>query len=108
VFSVDNNTGSVAHVNFVSASLRAKGVDAREWAASVITHIGGKVNWVSLNIGGFADQRPRLVVKKRAHKESGQRARRSTKLYLLHRSTCQLISKLIGLPTYTIVDTVYL
>ena len=76
VFSVDNNTGSVAHVNFVSASLRTKGVDAREWAASVTTHIGGKVNWLSPNIGGFADQRPRLVVKKTAHKELAQKARR--------------------------------
>lgn len=43
VFSVDSEKGQVAHVNFVSEGARAKGVDARTWAATVTEVVGGKV-----------------------------------------------------------------
>ncbi|TFK96651.1 tRNA synthetases class II (A)-domain-containing protein [Pterulicium gracile] len=42
VFSSDVSTGKVAHVNFVPASLREKGVDARKWAAVATDILGGK------------------------------------------------------------------
>ncbi|KAJ3476858.1 hypothetical protein NLI96_g10870 [Meripilus lineatus] len=42
VFSVDSEKGQVAHVNFVSEGARAKGVDARTWAATVTEVVGGK------------------------------------------------------------------
>lgn len=44
VFSVDSEKGQVAHANFVSEGARAKGVDARTWAATVAEVVGGKVS----------------------------------------------------------------
>ena len=43
VFSVDEASGKVAHVNFVPPSVKAKGADARIWASKVTDIIGGKV-----------------------------------------------------------------
>jgi alanyl-tRNA synthetase len=42
VLSNDEAAGKVAHVNFVPSSLRAKGLDARKWAAVVVDIVGGK------------------------------------------------------------------
>ncbi|KAF9264255.1 hypothetical protein L218DRAFT_987257 [Marasmius fiardii PR-910] len=42
VFSADAEGGKVAHVNFVSPSLKAKGIDARTWAQRVTDILGGK------------------------------------------------------------------
>ncbi|PPQ99712.1 hypothetical protein CVT24_009695 [Panaeolus cyanescens] len=42
VFSVDPETSKVAHANFVSSSLKAKGGDARTWASKVTDILGGK------------------------------------------------------------------
>ncbi|KAF5325876.1 hypothetical protein D9611_000208 [Ephemerocybe angulata] len=42
VFSKDSETSKIAHVNFVPPALKAKGVDAREWAAKVTDLISGK------------------------------------------------------------------
>ena len=44
VFSVDPEQGKVAHVNAVSEAAKAKGLDAREWAAAVAEILGGKVS----------------------------------------------------------------
>lgn len=43
VFSKDSETNKIAHVNFVPPALKAKGVDARQWAAKVTDLISGKV-----------------------------------------------------------------
>ena len=43
VFSVDSNTGKVAHCNFIPGTTRARGIDARVWAAKVAEVLGGKV-----------------------------------------------------------------
>ncbi|KAJ4468279.1 tRNA synthetases class II (A)-domain-containing protein [Lentinula aciculospora] len=42
VFSIDSESGKLAHVNFVPPSITAKGADARSWAAKVTDIIGGK------------------------------------------------------------------
>lgn len=42
VFSVDAENKKVAHANYVSSTLKAKGVDARTWAAKVTDILGGK------------------------------------------------------------------
>ncbi|KAF9481569.1 hypothetical protein BDN70DRAFT_876232 [Pholiota conissans] len=42
VFSVDTENKKVAHANYVSPSLKTKGVDARTWAAKVTDILGGK------------------------------------------------------------------
>lgn len=43
VFSVDGETQKIAHANYVAPSLKAQGVDAREWAGKVTDIVGGKV-----------------------------------------------------------------
>jgi hypothetical protein len=43
VFSVDPIGDKVAHVNFVPATLKEKGADARVWATKVSEILGGKV-----------------------------------------------------------------
>jgi alanyl-tRNA synthetase len=43
VFSVDNAGAKVAHVNYVPPDLKAKGVDAKTWAAKITAVLGGKV-----------------------------------------------------------------
>jgi len=43
LFSVDPDDGKIAHVNFVSDSLKEKGLDARTWASKISEIIGGKV-----------------------------------------------------------------
>ena len=43
VLSIDEESGKVAHVNFVSESSRKNGLDARTWAGSVADVLGGKV-----------------------------------------------------------------
>lgn len=48
VFSVDSEQGKVAHVNFVAEDAKAKGVDGRTWANTVVEVIGGKVRLKSL------------------------------------------------------------
>lgn len=42
VISTDNETGKVAHGNHVPPALKAKGLDARTWAAKVAEVLGGK------------------------------------------------------------------
>ncbi|OBZ68342.1 Alanine--tRNA ligase [Grifola frondosa] len=42
VFSADLKGGKVAHVNHVSEAAKAKGLDARSWAAAVTEVVGGK------------------------------------------------------------------
>ncbi|KAF8647172.1 hypothetical protein AX16_007002 [Volvariella volvacea WC 439] len=42
VLSVDTEQGKVAHVNYVSPTLKGKGLDAREWAGKVADVVGGK------------------------------------------------------------------
>ncbi|KAF8629235.1 hypothetical protein AX17_005815 [Amanita inopinata Kibby_2008] len=42
LFSVDKESGKVAHVNYVSPFFKAQGIDARAWAAKVTEIIGGK------------------------------------------------------------------
>ncbi|KAI0087926.1 tRNA synthetases class II (A)-domain-containing protein [Irpex rosettiformis] len=42
VFSVDQEQGKVAHVNFVAEDAKAKGLDGREWANSISEILGGK------------------------------------------------------------------
>ncbi|KAL0581861.1 Alanine--tRNA ligase [Marasmius crinis-equi] len=42
VFSADPESSKVAHVNFVSPSLKSKGVDARKWAQEITDILGGK------------------------------------------------------------------
>ncbi|KAG9314172.1 tRNA synthetases class II (A)-domain-containing protein [Chiua virens] len=42
VFSVSTEGGKVAHANYVPEDVRAKGFDARTWAAKVIEVLGGK------------------------------------------------------------------
>ena len=44
VFSTDIAGGSVLHANYVSDSMRAKGLDARSWASKVTSVIGVKVD----------------------------------------------------------------
>lgn len=48
MFSTDVENNKVAHANFVSSSLKARGGDARTWASKVTDIIGGKV---SLTLG---------------------------------------------------------
>lgn len=43
VLSIDPEQGRVAHVNYVPPSIKAKGLDAREWAVKVSDIVGGKV-----------------------------------------------------------------
>ena len=43
VFSVDSEQGKVAHVNYVADDAKARGVDGREWANTVVAVLGGKV-----------------------------------------------------------------
>ncbi|OCH93133.1 hypothetical protein OBBRIDRAFT_790601 [Obba rivulosa] len=42
VFSPDTEGGKVAHINYVSESAKAKGIDARAWATIVAEILGGK------------------------------------------------------------------
>lgn len=42
--SIDPEQGRVAHVNYVPPSIKAKGLDAREWAVKVSDIVGGKVS----------------------------------------------------------------
>ncbi|KAH9850281.1 tRNA synthetases class II (A)-domain-containing protein [Lenzites betulinus] len=42
IFSADQSAGKVAHVNAVSEEAKAKGLDGREWAATVVELVGGK------------------------------------------------------------------
>ncbi|PIL35624.1 hypothetical protein GSI_02352 [Ganoderma sinense ZZ0214-1] len=42
IFSADTANGKVAHVNVVSDAAKAKGLDGREWAATVVEILGGK------------------------------------------------------------------
>lgn len=42
VFSKDEEAGKVAHVNYVTPALKAKGADARKWAEKVTDLISGK------------------------------------------------------------------
>ena len=51
IFSVDKEGGKVVHVNHVPEFLRAKGVDARQWASSVAEVIGGKVRLRLIRLG---------------------------------------------------------
>ena len=44
LFSVDAEGGKIVHVNFAPSELRAKGLDARSWAAKVAEVLGGKVS----------------------------------------------------------------
>lgn len=44
MFSVDQEQGKVAHVNFVAEDAKAKGLDGREWANSISEILGGKVS----------------------------------------------------------------
>ena len=44
IFSADVESGKVAHVNAVSESAKAKGLDGREWASAVVAILGGKVS----------------------------------------------------------------
>jgi alanyl-tRNA synthetase len=43
LLSVEESSGKVAHVNWVSPELKAKGVDAQVWASKVTDIVGGKV-----------------------------------------------------------------
>ena len=43
MFSVDQEQGKVAHVNFVADDAKAKGLDGREWANAISDILGGKV-----------------------------------------------------------------
>jgi hypothetical protein len=43
VFSVDSDAGKVAHCNFIPDATRARGIDARVWAAKVAEVLGGRV-----------------------------------------------------------------
>ncbi|GBE81242.1 Alanine--tRNA ligase [Sparassis crispa] len=42
VFSADVAGGKVAHINYVSETAKAKGLDGREWASTVAGILGGK------------------------------------------------------------------
>jgi alanyl-tRNA synthetase len=44
VFSVDQDQGKVAHVNFVAEDAKAKGLDGRTWANAISDILGGKVS----------------------------------------------------------------
>ena len=44
IFSADVAGGKVAHVNAVSEEAKAKGLDGREWASTVVAILGGKVS----------------------------------------------------------------
>jgi hypothetical protein len=43
VFSADVELGNVSHANYVSESMRTKGLDARNWALKAVDILGGKV-----------------------------------------------------------------
>lgn len=43
VFSVNAESGKVAHANYVPEYVREKGFDARTWASKVTEVLGGKV-----------------------------------------------------------------
>lgn len=45
VFSVDSEQGKVSHVNHVADDAKARGIDGREWANSVVAVLGGRVSW---------------------------------------------------------------
>ncbi|CCM06371.1 uncharacterized protein FIBRA_08629 [Fibroporia radiculosa] len=62
VFSSDYAEGKVGHINCVSEAAKAKGLDARNWAAVVTDILGGKaggkdesVQGVGVNIGQLRD-----------------------------------------------------
>lgn len=43
MISADETAGKVTHVNYVSGAAKAKGLEARAWAAVVTDVVGGKV-----------------------------------------------------------------
>ena len=47
LFSIDREQGKVAHVNFVAEDAKAKGVDGRAWANTVVDIVGGKACQIS-------------------------------------------------------------
>lgn len=44
VLSIDKEGAKVVHANYIPSSLKAKGGDARTWAARITEILGGKVN----------------------------------------------------------------
>ncbi|KIK68832.1 hypothetical protein GYMLUDRAFT_152556 [Collybiopsis luxurians FD-317 M1] len=61
VFSVDEASGKVAHVNFVPPSIRAKGADARTWATKVTDMIGGKAGGKEESAQGVGDDPSKIT-----------------------------------------------
>ncbi|KAF5389356.1 hypothetical protein D9757_004386 [Collybiopsis confluens] len=61
VFSVDADTGKVAHANFISPSLKTKGADARTWATKITDIIGGKAGGKEESAQGIGNDSSRLT-----------------------------------------------
>jgi alanyl-tRNA synthetase len=49
VFSVEEESKKVVHLNYVDPSLKAKGLDARTWANNAAAIVGGKVRSLILS-----------------------------------------------------------
>lgn len=75
VFSIDPETGKIAHANFVAPSLKAQGVDARTWAAKVTDVVGGKVRSLVCLWVAITECFCRLAARRTLHRALGSRAR---------------------------------
>ena len=57
VVSPDRANARIAHINFVSETAKAKGLDANQWGATVTGLIGGKAcSYSPVDLYGFADK----------------------------------------------------